>query len=98
MSEHNPSSDIQSTLTEKRLFEPSAAFRSAAYVKSPAEYEALYEEADRDPEGFWGRIASEIEWFQPWKKVLEWDAPWAKWFVGGQLNMSYNCLDKHLTS
>src|SRR5260370_18536499 len=62
-----------------------------------AEYERLYEEADRDPEGFWAKIAGELDWFRPWDKVLEWKAPWAKWFVGGRLNLSHNCLDRHLT-
>ncbi len=98
MSDQTPSNDIQSSLNEKRHFAPPAAFSSAAHVKSLAEYEALYEEADRDPEGFWGRIAGELEWFKPWKKVLEWDVPWAKWFVGGEINLSHNCLDRHLSS
>ncbi len=98
MSDQTPSNDIQSALNEKRHFAPSEAFSSAAHVKSLAEYEALYEEADRDPEGFWGRIAGELEWFKPWKKVLEWDVPWAKWFVGGEINLSHNCLDRHLSS
>jgi acetyl-CoA synthetase len=91
-----PSNDIQSTLKESRLFAPPAEFSAKAHVPSMAEYERLYEEADRDPEGFWGKIASELEWFEPWTKVLEWDAPWAKWFSGGKLNLSHNCLDRHL--
>jgi acetyl-CoA synthetase len=96
MSQPTPSNDIQSTLSEKRLFPPSAAFSANAHVKSLAEYQALYDEADRDPEGFWGRIAGELEWFKPWTKVLEWNVPWAKWFVGGELNLAHNCLDRHL--
>ena len=63
-----------------------------------ADYERLYEEADRDPESFWARIASELDWFEPWTKVLDWDVPWAKWFVGGKLNLSHNCLDRHVTT
>ena len=98
MSEQTPSNDIQSTLNERRLFPPSAGFSAAAHVKSLDDYQALYDEADRDPEGFWGRIAGELEWFKPWKKVLEWDAPWAKWFVGGKINLSHNCVDRHLKS
>lgn len=90
-----PSNDIISSLNEKRLFPPSQDFSDAAHVKSIAEYEALCEEADRDPDGFWGKIASELHWFEPWTKVLEWDAPHAKWFTGGKLNISYNCLDRH---
>ena len=103
MSEQNPShntqsNDIQSTLREQRLFAPPSEFSSRAHIKSMADYERLYDEADRDPETFWGNIARELEWFEPWKSVLEWDAPWAKWFVGGKLNLSHNCLDRHLTT
>jgi len=90
------SNDIQSTLKEQRLFEPPSDFSSRAHVKSMADYERLYEEADRDPETFWANIARELDWFEPWTKALEWDAPWAKWFVGGKINLSYNCLDRHL--
>src|SRR5215469_11676425 len=90
--------DIQSTLQESRLFDPPADFSSRAYIRSMADYERLYEEADRDPESFWARIAAELEWFEPWSKVLEWNVPWAKWFVGGKINLSHNCLDRHLTT
>src|SRR5579863_2842119 len=88
--------DIQSTLHEHRVFDPPPEFSSRAHIRSMADYERLYEEADRDPESFWARIASELDWFEPWKKVLEWDAPWAKWFVDGKLNLSHNCLDRHV--
>jgi acetyl-CoA synthetase len=98
MSEQNPSADIQSTLQEKRLFDPPADFAAKAHIGSLAEYHRLCAEADRDPEAFWGSIARELHWFEPWSKVLEWDAPWAKWFVGGKLNLSHNCLDRHLTT
>jgi acetyl-CoA synthetase len=87
--------DIQSTLNERRVFPPSSDFSSKARIGSMAEYEHLYREAERDPEAFWGRIAGELEWFEPWDKVLEWNLPWAKWFTGGKLNVSYNCLDRH---
>jgi len=93
-----PSTDIQSSLHEKRVFPPPPAFASHAHIGSIADYERLYEEAARDPETFWGRIAHDLHWFKPWTKVLDWDAPWAKWFVGGQLNLSYNCLDRHLST
>ncbi|MGA2713620.1 MAG: acetate--CoA ligase [Bryobacteraceae bacterium] len=89
------STDIQSTLNEQRVFDPPSGFSSKAHIKSMADYERLYAEADRDPETFWGNIARELDWFEPWTKVLEWDAPWAKWFVGGKLNLSHNCLDRH---
>jgi acetyl-CoA synthetase len=92
------STDIQSTLNERRVFDPPSEFSSKAHIGSMADYERLYEEADRDPESFWARIASEIEWFEPWTKVLEWNVPWAKWFLGGKLNLSYNCLDRHVAT
>lgn len=90
------SPDIQSTLNEQRIFDPPSDFSSKAHIKSMADYKRLYDEADRDPETFWGNIARELDWFEPWTKVLEWDAPWAKWFVGGKLNLAHNCLDRHL--
>ena len=93
-----PSTDIQSTLKEQRLFQPAPEFTAQAHVKGMAEYDRLYAEADRDPEGFWARIAGELDWFRKWDKVLEWESPWAKWFVGGKINISHNCLDRHLTS
>jgi len=92
------STDIQSTLNEHRVFDPPSDFSSKAHIKSLADYERLYEEADRDPEAFWGNIARELDWFEPWTKVLEWNVPWAKWFVGGKLNLSHNCLDRHVTT
>ena len=58
---------------------------------------AIYDRARTDPEGFWTEAANRLDWFKPWDTVLEWDAPWAKWFVGGQLNASYNCVDRHAT-
>ena len=62
------------------------------------DYERLYKEAETDPEKFWGEIASQLHWFKPWDKVLDWNCPWAKWFSGGELNLSYNCLDRHVAS
>jgi len=88
--------NIDSILQEQRLFEPSPEFRAKAHIKSLEEYERLYKEAADDPEKFWGRIAGELEWFKPWTKVREWNAPWAKWFVDGQINLSYNCLDRNV--
>ncbi|HET8668561.1 MAG TPA: acetate--CoA ligase, partial [Terriglobales bacterium] len=88
--------NIDSVLQEKRLFKPSEEFSKNALVKSFAEYEAIYKRAEADPEAFWGDIAKELHWFKPWTKVLDWNAPWAKWFVGGEINISYNCLDRHV--
>jgi acetyl-CoA synthetase len=88
---------IDSILQEQRRFEPSEEFRSKAHIKSVADYERLYRQAEENPEQFWGEIARELHWFKPWERVLEWELPFAKWFVGGQLNLSYNCLDRHVS-
>jgi acetyl-CoA synthetase len=85
-------------LNEQRTFEPSDEFRAGAQIKSRADYERLYEEAKNDPEGFWAKIARELHWFKPWDRVLEWKLPSAKWFIGGELNVSYNCLDRHVAT
>lgn len=80
------STDIQSTLNEKRGFPPSSVFSEESRIPSVAEYERRYEEADRDPEKFWGDIAQQLDWFKPWTKVLDWsDAPFAKWFGCGKI-------------
>jgi acetyl-CoA synthetase len=92
------STDIQSTLNEQRVFDPPSEFSSKAHIKSMADYDRLYEEADRDPETFWGNLARELDWFEPWTRVLEWNVPWAKWFIGGKLNLSHNCLDRHVAT
>jgi acetyl-CoA synthetase len=89
-------SNIDSTLNEVRRFEPSPEFRQKAHIKSLEDYERLYKQADENPEQFWGDIAKDLHWFKPWTKVLEWDCPWAKWFVGGEMNLSYNCLDRNV--
>ncbi len=87
--------DIDSTLRENRVFPPPAEFSAKAHIKSLEEYEALYKQSIEDPEKFWADVARELHWFKPWDKVLEWNLPWAKWFVGGQMNLSYNCVDRH---
>ena len=93
MSETN----IESILQENRTFTPPAEFSEQAHIKSLEQYNELYEKAKNDPEGFWGELAEqELEWFEPWEKVLDWQPPFAKWFVGGKLNISHNCLDRHL--
>ena len=84
--------DIDVLLQENRKFPPSDAFRAAARVSSTE----LYEQAASDPEGFWERMAGELHWMRRWDKVLEWNPPHAKWFIGGKLNVSVNCLDRHL--
>uniref|UniRef100_UPI001357E777 acetate--CoA ligase n=1 Tax=Sodalinema gerasimenkoae TaxID=2862348 RepID=UPI001357E777 len=88
---------IESILHEKRSFPPSAEFSAQARIKSMEDYQALYDAAAADPEGFWGNLAEkELEWFEKWDQVLDWNPPTAKWFVGGKLNISHNCLDRHL--
>ncbi len=87
--------NIDSILDEQRKFECPAEFAQKAHLKSLAEYEAMYKESVEEPEKFWGRSAEDLHWFKKWDKVLEWKSPWAKWFVGGQINLSYNCLDRH---
>ncbi len=88
--------NITSVLREKRLFPPSPEFAGRAHIKSLAEYEKLWQRAKDDPEGFWAEQAKELSWFKPWSKVLAWNEPFAQWFVGGQINVTYNCLDRHL--
>ncbi len=89
--------NITSVLQEKRVFPPSHDFSSRAHIKSLNHYRRLYNESINDPEKFWGEQAeAELVWFKPWQKVLEWQEPFAKWFTGGQLNVCYNCLDRHL--
>jgi acetyl-CoA synthetase len=94
----SPQTNIDSVLTENRVFNPSPEFAAYAHIRSLAEYERLYHEAEQDPAKFWAGIASEIHWFKPWDQVLEWNCPWAKWFSGGQINLSYNCLDRHVAT
>ena len=90
---------IESILQEKRLFPPTAEFSEKAHVKSLEEYRALYEKAKADPQAFWAELATqELDWFQNWDTVLDWQPPFAKWFVNGKINISYNCLDRHLTT
>ena len=86
----NTSIDV--LLTENRQHPPSPEFSRTANVTDPS----IYEIADADPEGFWAKCAEELHWFRKWDTVLEWDVPWAKWFSGGKINASYNCLDRHL--
>lgn len=90
--------NIDSILKESRKFAPSAEFSSTAHIKSLEEYERVYKEAEENSDEFWSKVAEELHWFKKWDKVLEWELPWAKWFVGGQLNLSYNCLDRHLST
>jgi acetyl-CoA synthetase len=94
MSESNP--DINSLLREERVFAPPPEFSRQAQIRSREEYDEIYRRSVEDLEGFWSEIARELHWFEPWQRTLEWNEPFAKWFVGGKINLSYNCLDRHL--
>jgi acetyl-CoA synthetase len=83
-------------LRENRLFPPPQQFSERAHVQSLEQYEELYRKSIQDPEAFWAGAARELHWFKTWDRVLEWDLPWARWFVGGKINLSYNCLDRHV--
>ncbi|MGH7539290.1 MAG: acetate--CoA ligase [Gemmatimonadales bacterium] len=83
---------IETLLDEQRSFPPPAGFREQAHIRDAA----IYERAKRDREGYWADWAKQLEWIRPWDRVLEWTPPHAKWFVGGTLNASVNCLDRHV--
>jgi acetyl-CoA synthetase len=87
--------DLDSTLREDRVFPPPKAFSAGAHIRSLEQYEAMYRESIEEPEKFWSAAARDLHWFKEWDKVLEWDLPWARWFVGGQTNLCYNCVDRH---
>ena len=91
---------IASMLEDKHVFQPPDGIKLKAYIKNLEEYKKLYERSIKDPEGFWGELAEQLDWYKKWDKVLEWDfkKPEIKWFAGGKLNASYNCLDRHLNS
>ncbi|MEX2203970.1 MAG: acetate--CoA ligase [Actinomycetota bacterium] len=84
--------DIAALLSEDRVFDPPEAFRARALVQD----RSVYDRAEADPEGFWADQAERLQWFKRWDRVMEWTPPWVKWFVGGKLNASYNCLDRHV--
>jgi len=88
----DPIHEIDDLLREDRTFPPPPEFRARAIVQD----ESLYAEAERDPEAFWARFAAELEWSRPWDRILDWQPPHAKWFVGGTINASVNCLDRHV--
>jgi acetyl-CoA synthetase len=90
-------SNIESLLKETRVFKPSDGFVQHALIPSLEQYRELYQQSIQDPEGFWGKQAAELLlWQKKWDTVLKWEAPFAQWFVGGKLNVSENCLDRHL--
>src|SRR5580658_10413033 len=82
-------------MREDRVFPPPAEFAAKAWIKSEAEYDAMYRRSVEDPEGFWGDAARELEWFAPWTQVMHGSGSQTRWFVGGKLNLSHNCVDRH---
>src|SRR5438094_732557 len=87
---------IDSVLKEHRVFPPPEHFSRRASVPSRARYDELYRRSVQDPEGFWSEMAGRLRWTTRWERVLDWQPPFAKWFVGGRLNIADNCLDRHL--
>src|SRR5215475_9638761 len=85
---------ITALLKEKLKFRASKEFAKQANINRAS----IYREAAKNPARFWERFAKELDWFKPWKTIVQWKAPHAKWFVGGKLNASYNCLDRHITT
>jgi len=90
--------NITSVMDEKRVFQPNKEFTKSANIKSMAQYKKMYKESILNPEKFWGDVAGELHWFKYWTKVKQWNPPHAKWYIGGKTNLSYNCLDRHLTT
>ena len=84
--------ELEVLLGDEQSFDPPPEFAAQANAGDPS----IYEEAERDPEGWWASWAKKLDWAEPWNQVLDWNAPWAKWFVGGKLNVSHNCLDRHV--
>jgi len=89
---------IESVLTENRVFPPPEGFSETAHIKSFEEYEKIYAASVENPEAFWAEQAENLHWFKKWETILEWNEPHAKWFTGGTINASYNCLDRHLST
>ncbi len=92
---------IDVLLKEQRVFPPPKEISEKAYIKSMQQYEEMYKRSVEDPEGFWAEIAEQnITWYKKWDKVLDYDfeKPYIKWFIGGKLNASYNCLDRHINT
>ncbi|MBK1792874.1 acetate--CoA ligase [Persicirhabdus sediminis] len=92
------SQNIENHLIEDREFLPSEEFRSKARISSMEQYNEMYKESIEQPDVFWAREANELQWSKPWDEVLDWQPPNAKWFVGGELNVAENCVDRHVAA
>ena len=95
MSTAEPSVNLDSSLRENRVFPPSKEFSAKAHVQSLAQYESMYRRSVEQPEAFWAEAAAELDWFAPWTNVTEGEGAHTKWFTGGKLNLSHNCVDRH---
>jgi len=95
-SDLNPTSGMESMQKETRRFPPPGSFASQAHIRSLDEYEEMYAESIDNPSRFWGEKAAELDWFKKWDRVLEWNLPDAKWFVGGKTNLCHNCVDRQV--
>jgi acetyl-CoA synthetase len=95
MAETADNEHFDSILNETREFPPPADFAAKAHVSGMAAYRELYRRSIEEPDAFWAEVAGELDWFAPWTKVLDWQAPHAKWFVDGKLNLCHNCVDRH---
>ncbi|MBR44222.1 MAG: acetate--CoA ligase [Gemmatimonadetes bacterium] len=84
--------ELDALLQEDRRFRPPATFVDQANIND----QDIYDSAASDPEGYWSKWAAELDWFEPWQRVLKWSPPHAEWFMGGRINVSYNCLDRHV--
>jgi len=92
MSKESGPETVETLLRTKEVFPPPKTILEKAWVK---DYDSVYKESIADPEKFWAKVAGELEWYKRWDRVLEWNYPWAKWFVGGQCNIIHNALDRH---
>jgi len=90
------SNSVESQLNEHRKFPPPTGFANTAHVASLDEYEKTHRESLENPEKFWAEVAADLHWFKKWSRVLEWNLPDAKWFVGAKTNLCYNCVDRQV--
>ena len=98
MSSTVPQENLSSSLIESRLFPPPPDFAAKAYIKDRGEYDAMYRRSIEEPETFWAEAAGELEWFAPWRAVMEGEAQDTKWFADGKINLCHNCVDRHALS
>ena len=98
MADQKDENTIKSMMAENRVFKPSPEVSKQAYIKSFDEYKKIYKESEKDPEAFWAKLATQLDWYKKWDKVLVEDFKEGKheWFVGGKINVTYNCIDRHL--